>query len=807
MIPFAIVQQAHDAGLAVLPPEQDGSKRPYSPWLNDEGKPTWNPAKVTRPNLTLLSEWYDPTNGRTGIGVVCGKVSGNLEVIDFDTREGWQDYRELADACGFAELVDRVWSGYGEESPRGAHLIYRCAEIGRNTKLAKKRGHKEAFIETRGEGGYVIIAPSGGPVHPSGQEYRRVSGSLETIVTLTPEERRDLMELAKSMDETERPLNRSEPLQSSQDPANKPGADFNQRATWSEVLEPHGWRPVMTKGNVTYWRRPNKTRGVSATTGYNGTDYLYVFTTSTGLDSERAYTKFGAYGVLNHRGDFRAATAALGQAGYGPPPCAPRPRPQLRVVASNPQPDAVNEEPARAEDAPLWQETLDAADADLPADCLTLPFGCGPELLDWIMATNLHPNPVFAIQTARSFLAAALSRRHVSSMRNFTSLYAVLIGKTASGKEDAKHQIETLLTECDLARLIGGKGYSHPSAIYTALQDEPKHLTLIDEIGLYLREQKNSSSNINLLLREYMELFGRAHGLHHAPRLSGLGIAKAEREAVKKDRAPIIKPGLNLLAISTPETLWASLSRDHLDSGFLNRFLLIESRAPRTPIRPFLPLPVPDSVKTFIHQATGQDNPLSMAQQFIYDLEPPLEYWPLTDHAMRAMQAFEQKMLDWAEAWDRRLPGLGNLTLRANEQALRLAVQNAVLDNRDDHRLHEVHLIHAQLYVEAHLQRGGESVYRYMIASPFEANRNLVLEALRKAGDLGVTDREMRRNPPFTRFTQKELNELLTSLQTGYLIDHLNTRSGKPGKRREAWVALDPDATAQYCDEPLAAPV
>lgn len=793
MIPFSIVQQAHSAGLSIVPPQQDGTKRPSTPWRDERNSPTWKPAQTTAPSLALLKEWYDPKNDRTGIGVVCGRVSGGLEVLDFDTREGWIEYRQMAEHCGIAPLIDRIWAGYGEESPRGAHLMYRCAEIDGNTKLAKKAGQKTAFIESRGEGGYVIIAPSHGRVHPSGAEYRCVSGSLATLTTITPLDRRDLWELAQSLDESPRPLPASDPLQSSRDPANKPGADFNRRATWAEVLEPHGWRAIHQRGEVTYWRRPNKTAGISATTGYGG-DYLYAFTTSTELDSECTYTKFGAYSALNHGGDFFAATAALGRMGYGDPPRAPdAPRPQLRLVApEEPLPDA--------DEAPLWQGYLDEQDADLPTACLEIPFGCGPDLVRYLLESSLHPNPVFAVQTARAFLAAVLSRRHVSSQRNFANLFTVLIGKTAIGKEDSKHQLENLLTACGLERMLIGKGYSHPSAIYSALQDEPKHVALIDEMGMYLREQKNANSSINLLLREFMELYGRAHGLHHAPRLSALGLSKADRDTAKSGRLPIIKPALNLVAMSTPETFWGAIARDHLDNGFLNRFLLVESYAPRAVMADFRAVPIPESVVEWARWATGADNPLTYAQQFTYDLEPPLILWTLTPQAKAAAREFEQRMLDWADAWNRELPGLGNLVLRVNENSLRVALQNAALDGDTDFTVTDRHLSHAQQYVETHARRAGASLRRHLVATPFEANRNIILEAIRSKGEKGITEYEMARSAPFTRFNEKELRELLDSLAKGWLIAFLNVRDGKPGRKREAWTALDPEKTAEYCE-------
>jgi hypothetical protein len=68
--------RAHRAGLRVLPPEQDGSKKPIGG--------SWKHAQTEMPSEDQVVAWY--AAGLTGLGYVCGAVSGNLEVIDFECR-------------------------------------------------------------------------------------------------------------------------------------------------------------------------------------------------------------------------------------------------------------------------------------------------------------------------------------------------------------------------------------------------------------------------------------------------------------------------------------------------------------------------------------------------------------------------------------------------------------------------------------------------------------------------------------------------------------------------------------------------
>ena len=60
----------------------------------------------------------------------------------------------------------------------------------------------KVLIETRGEGGFAVIAPSYGKVHPTGKPYQLLQGGVEQIITITSEERRTLWQLAKTYDQS-----------------------------------------------------------------------------------------------------------------------------------------------------------------------------------------------------------------------------------------------------------------------------------------------------------------------------------------------------------------------------------------------------------------------------------------------------------------------------------------------------------------------------------------------------------------------------------------------------------------------------
>lgn len=299
---------AYQAGVNVIPVHADGSKRPaLSGWKSYQQR------RITHGEL---ARWFRNTD--CGLAVITGAVSGNLEALDIDSPETYRAWLDcLREHEALRPVYERIASGYLEATPAGGrHLLYRCEIIARNQTLARKPREGEqgyqTLIETRGNGGLLIIAPSNGQVHPSGKPYRLLSGGIAQIATITPEERSQLLDLARTFNEVPARHYDGFVNHAHDETLNRPGDLFNQSARWEDILQPHGWRLVRTVNNAGQWRRPGKRGpGISATTNYAGNGLLYVFSTSTNFEPERGYTKFAAYTLLEHAGDFAAAARAL----------------------------------------------------------------------------------------------------------------------------------------------------------------------------------------------------------------------------------------------------------------------------------------------------------------------------------------------------------------------------------------------------------------------------------------------------------------------------------------------------------------
>jgi len=252
-------QQLAASGLSVVPIKSDGSKSP--------AVSSWKPYQSQIATPRELKRWS--RNGY-GIGIVAGKVSGNLEVIDFDDPAAFECWKRLVGELGGVDLFKRL--AIVKTPTGGFHLYYRCKDgVEGNQKLAQRKdsnGKLKVLIETRGEGGYVVAPGSPKKCHRLKKSYKLLEGNLTEIPTITSEERELLLSAARALNEH---IESKRIISGNSDASgNRPGDDFNARASWEEILEPHDWEKAGERGEVTDWRRPGKEIGISATTNFAG---------------------------------------------------------------------------------------------------------------------------------------------------------------------------------------------------------------------------------------------------------------------------------------------------------------------------------------------------------------------------------------------------------------------------------------------------------------------------------------------------------------------------------------------------------
>jgi hypothetical protein len=301
------VQNYLDQGISVIPVRDkpqtfNGREYPVKsayPWAK------YNREIISKGELHYqMADKYDTL----GYGIVAGKVSGNLEIIDIDVKNWagidarlFQDIKSLYPHLYPLLRIHRSPSG-------GYHILYRIAdhEPEGNRKLAFREDTKEAAIETRGTGGYVVASTAMG--------YSIVQNV--PIPTISWTERCSLIAICEGYNERRKviPLAISKAQSDYYD--ENPWDMFNASPAAEQVLIDAGWTLAGSSNSFIWYTRPGKESGVSASFNREKRCY-YIFTSSTELEPSKGYNPSTLLAILKFAGDKKLTYRHLCDNGYG----------------------------------------------------------------------------------------------------------------------------------------------------------------------------------------------------------------------------------------------------------------------------------------------------------------------------------------------------------------------------------------------------------------------------------------------------------------------------------------------------------
>lgn len=292
--------QYHVHGLKVIPFWNDGEEKKRFPYEYAKYRERQTEAEVKG----LFAAECD------GIALLC---TDGIEAVDVDVKHDPKgtiadDLLKAIEDFGFHMpcLVQKTKSG-------GYHFIYKCPVPEGNLKLARRKGQKEAIIETRGVGGLLFVHPTPG--------YEFVNGGLEDLneLTATQEQRDNLIRLCRHFDEPEPVLFDSKVKQTARElPGKKPWEAYDESTDILEMMEHYGWKTVGKHGDYIRMNRPGAKhpKGVDGSVCVSG-NYFYPFTSSDVFEPNKGYSPSAVYALMECRGDFSQAAKDMYKRGFG----------------------------------------------------------------------------------------------------------------------------------------------------------------------------------------------------------------------------------------------------------------------------------------------------------------------------------------------------------------------------------------------------------------------------------------------------------------------------------------------------------
>lgn len=246
----------------------------------------------------------------TGIGIITGY--NGLEVVDIDLKifttlkeqqDFWVEYigllkDHILDFDDKFVIYKTVNGGY--------HILYRCETIEGNLKIAKLKGHSEAVIETRGNGGYVFI-----------YENQVSKKSYFEIQEISPLDRDALFYISRYYNYIEEvdkiiPLSMSKQVSEIDVPV---WEDYNAKTNIFDIIS-DGFDIIKNISDKYIIRRHGATSPHSGYV-YKNSGCMYLFSTGTIYPHEKLISPFTAYTIKFNNGDFSQAAKDLYKQGFG----------------------------------------------------------------------------------------------------------------------------------------------------------------------------------------------------------------------------------------------------------------------------------------------------------------------------------------------------------------------------------------------------------------------------------------------------------------------------------------------------------
>jgi hypothetical protein len=775
------------AGLCVLPARRAQKRPAVGRWKRYQKRP---------PTEAELSAWL--ANHPDAVCILCGQASGNAEILDFDARGELFDRWCAKVRTAAPGLLERLVLSRTQSD--GRHAAYRCIDaVSGNLKLAQRRvGDKVVtLIETRGEGGLVLCAPTPG--------YQLIQGDLAKLPVLTEAQRDVLLQAAwefneylppvvdgprnlthtsgggavgqrapSSVEHPDRaaenphiggcPLNNAAvgptgPLSAEQHAgaspsADRPGDDFNTRGDPRNVLAQHGW--VRVKGGENeYWRRPGKTSGWSATLKDR---VFYVFSANAApFEPNRAYSPFSVYALLNHGGDFEDAARSLRQLGYGGDP--------RNYLANNPN-EADISAIVRMSAAPGVEVGEQRSCASEVADPGPIPEhlfrvpGFVSRVMDFTLANAPYPNVGLAFCGAMALQSYLCGRRVCDRGDLRPNIYLLALASSGTGKDFPRKVNARVLFEIGHVAALGDK-FASGEGIQDALARTSAMLFQNDEMDGVLRQinldrENKRESTPNVLLTLYT---------------SAADVYPMRVKAGQKEAAHIDQPHLTLFGTATPQYFYESLSQRMLTNGFFARLIIVDIGKRGEGQSPGSARQLPQDI---VHAARwwSEFQPGTRRANLL-EVHPEPRVVPATAEAEEAITALQrQTEHEYDQAHERNDEVARVAWSRTHENAKKLALLYACSENHENPAITLPGVEWATAFAMHQTRRQLFLAGSYVAENPFHAECLKVMRKLRAA-----PEQRMDHSSLLQRMHMKaaDFRELIQTLVQGGEIEMATT--------------------------------
>ena len=437
--------------------------------------------------------------------------------------------------------------------------------------------------------------------------------------------------------------------------------------------------------------------------------------------------------------------------------------------------------------APLFVNASEKID---PPKDLFNPPGILKEMYRFCEEMAKVSQPELSIIASLSLASVCCGRLYRTNMNNFSSLYFMGIAKSGQGKENIKSFVEAILNMSEHSELVVGDGYTSSGAVHSILRYRPTQITIMDEFGKRL-ENISAQQNTNREdgIQTLMEAWGRCHGTLRPDNYSLMNFP----EQYKKQAMNRVthKPAITLVGMSVPQNFYKALNSGRIADGFLNRFLIIESKEPRKIQRLKKYIRPPLTLVNWVNQIRKPSTEFGAVGENNAELDVEQKIISFTPEAETLLEIFAEEIVKRQNALEK--DNLEPLLSRTREKAMRLSLSCALAENPKNTTISADVTKWCIDYVRYYDLLFIEACKDKVASSATESKIKNVLSFIRSRGEEGISKREVDRHELFRSMKSYEVKEIIDRLKNAGEIQEIDIRVGGKGRPTKRFVAVDPN--------------
>jgi hypothetical protein len=358
---------------------------------------------------------------------------------------------------------------------------------------------------------------------------------------------------------------------------------------------------------------------------------------------------------------------------------------------------------------------------------------------------------------ALSLASVSCGRIYSTNINNFSSLFFMGIAKSGQGKENIKTFVERNLNASNHSALLVGDGYTSSGAVHSILKYRPTQITIMDEFGKRLEAISNQSNSNR---EQFM------NRITH-------------------------KPAITLVGLSVPKNFYRALNSGRIADGFLNRFIVVESKEPRKMSALKESTTPPKKITDWIDGVRYPKTRLMATAINNAEMDFKQQVLKFDDLSKELLNDLARDIVKRQDILEK--DNLEPLLSRTREKAMRLSLCCALADNVN------AEIISGDItkwcidYVNYYDSIFIEACRDKVASSATESKIKQVLNFIRSRNGDGISKREVDRHELFRSMKSHEVKEIIDRLINAGEIQEVEIKVGGKGRPAKRFVAVDPN--------------